>query len=254
MKNVITLTLISFLFLSCNRFQNLETNLKIDKYIALEYGSFDNNGELIHFVLPIILQNSDSIGQNTNLYSRRVSYLLTNRINIDTLNKLMPDSTAIDLIFNKEISEKYFIESFKKIALPNNQPKEEFTENEMMSIASKFFLVEELSENSFGTRICSGINGIENSKKDYLLLEAVIFDAIFSRIMKNDKPKAKFMDNLVKYQDSVIKTTKNIDSKTRLREIRNEIYSIMEDDINLRNYLIEYFKTNQKNIPIKLKE
>lgn len=111
-----------------------------------------------------------------------------------------------------------------------------------MIIASKFFLAKSLPDNKFGTRICSGVNGIgeDNGSKDYTLLEAVVFDTIFDRIMQQDKPTAKFMDNQSEYQVSAIKATESLDSENRLIEIRNSIYKSMENDNDLKQYLLSY--------------
>jgi len=258
MKNSLLILLIAFSFFSCkktekNEIEKKETHLKIDKYVSLEYGSFDHNGEMIYYVSPFVVENSDSIGKTIHEHSRRISYLLTNKINLDTLNKLLPDSISINKVFKNEIANQKFVDYFKKTVLPNNQSKEKFTENEMMMIASKFFLAEQLPENKYGTRICSGVNGIDDkSNRDYTLLESVIFDAIFTRIMEQEKPTAKFMDNLSEYQTFAIKETENQNSENRLSEIRTSIFSSMENDKELKEYLLTYCSTNKNNIPIEI--
>ncbi len=39
---------------SSNKTEKIGNEIKISNYVSLEYGSFDNNGELIHCVSPII--------------------------------------------------------------------------------------------------------------------------------------------------------------------------------------------------------
>jgi len=252
MKNILILFSILTLISSCIKTKK-ETNVIIENYIALEYGSFDNNGELIKYVSPMVLKKSDKIGKIINNNPRRIKYLITNRINSDTLNKLIPDSTSISRLFKNEISKKKFIKNFTKIVLPNKQSKEVFTEKEMMIVASKFFLAEKLPDNSFGTRICSGINGIiNNNNKDYTLLEVIVFDAIFSQVMQRNNPNSNFLDNEVEYRKSAVLASKSLNPKTQLTEIRNSIFNSMEKDTDLRKYLLNYCEINENNIPIRI--
>src|SRR5690554_5630641 len=116
--------------------------IDIEKYFKLEYGSFEKNGEIKHRVTPQIIEKQDSIGKIITQRKRRIMYLRINRINADTLNNLLPDSIAIKKIFLQELNKPDFKSNFLKIIYPNQQEKQMFTEEEMMTIASKFFLVE----------------------------------------------------------------------------------------------------------------
>ena len=218
----------------------------------MEYGSFEKNGEIKHRVTPQIIEKQDSIGKIITQRKRRIMYLRINRINADTLNNLLPDSIAIKKIFLQELNKPDFKSNFLKIIYPNQQEKQMFTEEEMMTIASKFFLVEKKDEKRLIYRVCSGKNGqIDNSETDYILLETIVFDAIYDRMLNKEMPKPVFLDSVKTYFANSVNKNKTINSIDSLETItRQSLFESMEKDENLKRTILEFYEKNKTNVPI----
>lgn len=252
MKYILATLIILSTILSCD---NSKDNIKIEKYFTLKYGSYEDNGEIVNYVIPNINKIPDSTGKAITKYSRRIDYLLTNRINFDSIRSLLPDSISANKAFKKMLNKQEFKNYFKSIVKPNSLSKKTFTEEEMMSIASKFFFV--IKEgNEYFRKTCVGEHGNtekQNQREDYTLLEAVIFDAIFDRITQENKSEINFIDNEKQYRKSAIKTFENISSENQLLEIRNSVHISMKNDKDLKKFLLSYIKINKHNIPFKIK-
>ena len=227
-------------------------DINFKKYFSLKYGSFERNGETINYVTPKIVEKNDSISKLIMLRERRIKYLLTNNINSDTLQELLPDSTKIKKVFTKQIENANFKTYVEKIIFPNKEKKEQFTEIEMMNIASKFFLVEKSGNRGLASRICSGINGqISNTKKDYTLLEVFAFDAIFDRMLQRNEPKVDFLENVNRYIKTSVTRNDRIKSLDSLETVvRKSVYTSMENDSDLKQTLLNYYDSNKENLPI----
>ncbi|MBL4604657.1 MAG: hypothetical protein JKY02_03075 [Flavobacteriaceae bacterium] len=239
-----------FLILLSNCKKSEKSELEIEKYTDIKFGKVEYEGKMLDYAsISYIEKNDDSINAKISKYSRRFDYLLKNRVNIDSINKILPDTIQAKKFFKKELNKKDFIKNFSDLL---HNVKNEYSKDELMNIASKFFLTEKHG-NKFGTKICIGINGQEkpNNNKDYTLLEAIIFDAIFSRLMQVDQPEAKFITNMDKYQkESIQKVGAGIQDS--LKVIRKSLFESMENDKDLRDYLLSYLKENENNIPIKI--
>ncbi|GAA3645156.1 hypothetical protein [Flavivirga jejuensis] len=117
-----------------------------------------------------------------------------------------------------------------------------------MDIASRFFLIQK-SPNGHGyvTKVCRGINGLEKkSKKDYTILEAVLYDAIYNRVVDEKKDEAEFLNSLYKYIEDITEKEDNIEI------IRQYIFSSMASDENLNNFIFSYLEKNKDNIPFEV--
>ncbi len=220
----------------------------INKYITLSVEKVDYDGKIIEYVTPKFVDNNDSISQKIKKNLRRYRYLLTNKTNLENISSVMPDSTKAKSMFSAEINGKQFKDYFYKTFYAR---KEKFTKREMMDIASKFFLVEKV-ENTFGTRICIAINGLSNEKKkDFTLLEAIIFEAIFAELRNQNQEKPQFVKNLEMYRDKAVsKLDKNV--KDSLLFIRNSVFNSMENDSDLSTYLLNYIKKNDENVAVEI--
>jgi hypothetical protein len=245
------------LILSCGNNNSKKNSIvNLDNYFSLDYKSFDINGETINVVTSKIVERSDSIGAIINKRQKRIRYLLTNRINWDTLNKLLPDSSSIKKLYHIELNNPDFKSNIEKVLFPNKFEKHTFTIDEMMLIASKFFLVEKRGNRGLGIRVCSGINGqIENQKVDYTLLETIVFDAINDRMLNKQMPNAIFLDSVNVYLTNSINKNHEVESLDSLESIaRKSVFFSMEKDEDLKKTILEYYKINKENIPIIITE
>ncbi|MFD2828561.1 hypothetical protein ACFSYG_18930 [Leeuwenhoekiella polynyae] len=123
-----------------------------------------------------------------------------------------------------------------------------FTIKEVMDIASRFFLIQ-ISPNTedYQIRVCRGINGIDKkSKKDYTILEAVLFDTIYNRVIDDSKDVPKFMSSLYQYLKFISATENDLEI------IKNYVFSSMETDKNLQEFVFNYLEKNKNNVPFKI--
>jgi len=250
MKRILILSML-FLLINCtNEKKNI---LKIENYINLKFGKVEYEGKIIEYSTPYFIEKNDSLSKIIKKYLRRFDYLITNKIDVKSLNKILPDTLKAKKIFNKEISSESFSNNFRMLILPGENIKKTYSITELMNIASKFFLVEKQGE-KYGTRVCIGINGVNkiNKDKDYTLLESIVFDAIFERIMQFDKPEPKFMSKQSEYINKALSKVSTLEQKEHLPIIRESVYKSMENDLDLKKHLLEFMKTNEKNIPIKI--
>ena len=245
------LILASILLINCSK-KNIE-KFEIEKYVDVKFEKVEYQGKMVEYSTPFIVEQTDSLGEIIKIHSRRFNYLLTNRINTDSLIKILPDTIKTRKAFNKEINSDQFYNNFEMLLFPNQKTKEKYSVEELMNIASKFFLAEKHGK-KFGTRVCVGINGLDKiiTKKDYTLLEAVTFDAIFDRIMQFDKPEPEFMSKQSEYLNNAIKKLDSVQEKTHLNLIREELYKSMKNDSDLKQQLLKFIEINKENIPFEI--
>lgn len=255
MKKIsLLLLIILFLSFSCQKKNEKEANFDIKKYVELNIEKEEYQGKVYDFVNVKLSENKDSIGSLINKNPRRYEYLLTNRIKVDSVSKAMPDTIKAKAIFNSLIKDENFKRYFYSTFYNKKVINEKFTENELMKIASKFFLSEKIGD-KFSTRICIGINGLnsrELKNKDYTLLEAIVYEAIFERLMKENTEEPFFTKNLSKYNDEAISSLKNKNVKDTLSFVREYVFKSMENDESLKTYLLKYINKNRENISIQI--
>ncbi|WP_299714136.1 hypothetical protein [uncultured Tenacibaculum sp.] len=249
MKKVFYLLLIPFLISSC---QKEKQKFDISSYVKLNIEKFEYQGKMLEFVNAELTNINDSISSKINKTPRRYEYLLTNRIAIDSVSKVLPDSVKAHTIFNSLLKGKkfqqYFYETFY------NDKKQDFTKEELMVIASRFFLSEKKGD-VYSTKICVGINGLNEhsfKNKDFTLLEAIVYEAIFERLMNENLQAPEFMNNLEKHRAKAIASIhQNV--KDSLLHVKQLVYTAMEHDKALENHLLNYIKENNNNIAINIK-
>lgn len=186
----------------------------ITKYVGVEFGIDDYNGQKLEYTSPYLIEVNDSIGIKIKENHRRYEYLLSNKINLETVNTLKPDTIKAREEFKKIINKDHFKDYFYETYYNHNIKKATYTKDEIMNIASKFFLTEKYGDN-YSTRICVGINGFDskNDIRDNTLAQALMFEAIFDKIMhQNDTTTAEinFMKNLDNYQAQAIKKSNDL--------------------------------------------
>lgn len=233
-----------FITLSC--ISNKEEIINLDNYFSFETRSYERDGQIHTFLNPIILEKKDSLGVFINKHHGRFDYILGNRIDRDTLKTYYPDTAKVEFHFKENLKKDKFYKNFKALALLD-KTKKPYSQSEIMFIASRFFLIEKSPNDKFRTRICRGINGLEEyTNKDYTVLEAVLFDAIFNRVTNQEKKKPIFLNNLWGYLDENSKNNEDIEL------IREGIFDSMSNDHDLASFLLDYFQENENNIPFKI--
>jgi hypothetical protein len=239
------------MFVNCKTLPEIQAN----KYFTLKYNQYKYKEKVINSIQPIIAKTNDSIGKFMATHSTRFDFFINKYVDGHTLHSLYPDTLQIEKYFTKKINEKKFLADLKKLLLINQQ-KDSISTDEMMLIASRFFYVNRKGDR-YGIKVCSQLNGTNQleSKENTKILEAIIFEAIFTEILNKSQEKPEFLTNLSSNFSKIITENKESMSADSLEiYARNYIYKKMYMDDHLKNYLIRFFKQNKNNLPIVLKQ
>lgn len=247
MKSFYSITLF-FLF----TFNNLtsqeipEGNFHSKNYFSYQINTssyrMDENGKPLRFLYPVFTENDDETASFIKTHSYRFLYIMRNKVEWDSLIKFYPDTLKITRGVNKAYQNSKFIIPVNALLHPQKH-HQQYTTDEMMTVASRFFLM----ESNYSAHVCVSINGIDELKKnkDYTLLEATLYDAIFNGILQEKEPefKKKLMEYLGKFNDKETLKTNDLEAT------RQMLFSKMKNDDSLKEFLLEYHHINQDNIP-----
>ncbi len=200
-------------------------------------------------------------------YRRRFEYLL---INIPSLHlpenvqeqnelfNLFPDTLAIQRLYLKKLTHdksltNYFQETFA--AIVNAQKHQNtYSVDELMEVASKFFYCDQvMPDTSIQARICIGLNGLKevNWEKDYTLLQAFCYEAIFNEL---DNDESQIWNSFVsKKKLTCEQFKKNIKSlNAYLEAVKINLFEAMKNDEILKQKLLNYYELNKSNLAFVL--
>ncbi len=251
--NLKTLTLILFVFtiIGCNK----KNQIKTENYVDLVYYKDKSSDKVLSHIYTEIKDTQDSIGVFIKNHIPRFAYFFSNKIELDTLKKLYPDTIQIKQIFAKQINEKQFVSNFSKLANLKKQTKELYSIDEIMKVASRFFVVVN-SGNTFRIKICAGGNDFHdlNAIKDVTLIESMTYEAITSAFDKKKSERPKFINNTRVYFSDAIKNPDSLNNNALSKLAENRLYEMMEKDESLKSFIIEYLIENSNNIPFGIKK
>lgn len=250
LKNQILLVLI-FTIISCKT----KNQINPDNYIDLVYYKDKSDENLLSHISPEIKYSDDSIGRFINNHIPRISYFISNKIEVDTFEKLYPDTLQIKKLFTKRINEKLFISNFSKLVNLQNQTKELYSMDEIMKVASRFFVVVN-SGDDFRLKICGGGNDFQdlNAIKDVSLLESLTYEAIISAFDKPKSKRPKFISNARAYFSDAINNADSLNNNAISKLAKDKLYEMMEKDENLRLFIKDYLEANSNNLPFEIKK
>lgn len=229
------------------------------QYIKLKFEETEVNGKRKLYVEPELKQaDNDMFSSFVKRHQNRFDYILFNRIDsLSKYTKLYPDTSSIDSAFCKYLSDNQKINKYLNILSNNSRtPKLIFSKAEMMLIASRFFLCDKVNktDTSISYHICIGINGQKElkSEKDFTVLEAFCFEALFDKINKENRPN--FVQNFKEYiQSSSEKHKKDfVDFDLFLNKVKNDCYLLMEKDSFLATTLLQYYEENENNLGFQI--
>jgi hypothetical protein len=201
-------------------------------------------------------------------YQRRISYLLMNVPEIhlpekheerNEIGKLYPDTTAIKELYLNHYTQdeklvRHFEETIAPIVNPNLEITRTFTEDELMEVASKFFYCRQIEpDTSIQAYVCIGINGVKeaNWEKDYTLLEAFCYEAIFSGFDDEDSQiRDTFHSEKEKSCDQFRQNITSLDQY--LEYVKLELFERMRNSDNLKLELLEYYELNRRNLAFRV--
>lgn len=174
--------------------------------------------------------------------------------NMAPVTSLYPDTSRMNEAYctalsnNKQLLD-YFINLTPANLVTWDTSSESFTVVEMMTVASRFFFCSGVDkmDTTLETHICMGISGQDelHAERDLTLLEAFIFEAIFSYFKgKKDPPFVKNFYNHAKQTGSHLRAT-FAGWDHFLITARNECYEKMINDEDLREKLLKYYRKNK---------
>jgi predicted RND superfamily exporter protein len=244
------LILLVFTIFSCKS----KDKITPENHIELVYYKDKDNNDVLTHIGTNITERDDDIGIFIKKHKPRFSYFFSNKINVDTLEKLYPDTLAIKELFKKQINEESFILNFSKLTNLEKQKYESFSMDEIMEVASRFFDIVDVG-NSFGIKICAGGNYFEdlNAAKDISLIESLVYEAIIGvfDMKKNERPEF-ILNARINFSDA-IKNPDSLNKDKLLIVAKNKLYRTMEKDKSLRLFISNYLTEHSSNLPFKVK-
>jgi len=243
---------------SCNSGKKL-----IDQYVEIEVSIYEDNSVIKASSMPKMKANSILA-----LYERRFEYLLINVSEIHFPKKaerrkeiwdLYPDTTKLKRLYlNEYIQDEKLSNYFEltKTAIwdENFEATITFTIDELLEVASKFFYCDKVfPDSTIQSHVCIGLNGISeaNWTKDYKLLEAFCYEAIFNDLDKDiseidESYSFEKKEACQKYESMIV----TLD--LYLEDVRNELFARMQNNPVLRTELLEYYEHNKSNLAFKI--
>jgi hypothetical protein len=250
--------LILIVFVSCRSNKSI-----ITKNVDIEVYTYENEGKIQASAMPKLRSES-----KWNEYNRRFEYLLINVSEIHFLQKaerrkeiwdLYPDTTKLKRLYlNEYIQDEklsnYFELTKTAIWNENFEATITFTIDELLDVASKFFYCDKVfPDSTIQSHVCIGLNGISeaNWSKDYKLLEAFCYEAIFNDLDKDiseiDESYSFEKNEACQKYKSMIVTL-----DLYLEDVRNELFASMKNNPVLRTELLEYYEHNKSNLAFKI--
>lgn len=241
---------------------------ELSNYFGISGQKYDRDGEERVSIYPIVKNyTEDATGRFISRHSRRFEYLLVNRVDVknqvQTYKKMFPDTVKISKMYADHLAQSdsfltYLNTFLAPMQEPANQQEIVYSEAELMDVASKFFFCDRVRPDStIGMHVCIGLNGVKEAKwsKDYTLLEAFCFEAIFENLFNDNDEDDGFMDSSSAYKKNSsqahLKQSKNLDEY--LEKVKLEVFDQMAHDESLREALLTHYQENAENLPFKIK-
>lgn len=256
MKNVILVLLLLWTSSVSGQINDWSSNFCITGQVMNYQGREYKN------IYPAIMPNNTLLNQEMRLHKRRFEYIMQNRTDFkqNSFQNMFPDTVKMTNIYRKSIEgdpkvENYFMKLSKPF-LNIQEQKEVYSKAEIMTVASKFFYCDKVSaDTTISLHVCIGINGQESSKvKDYTILEAICFEAIFEK-MFGFQNMPKYMDdfsNIAKKNSKLYKAFSSKGLDVFLQKVRTETYKEMENNESLRDTIFVFIDKNKVNLPFQV--
>jgi len=237
----------------------------IRDHVVIDISTYELENETKAAAMPALRPNSELMK-----YKMRFDYLLINLSAIHSPGKaqernevwkLYPDTIALSTLYlNKFIEDKklvrYFEETAKYIKDSTLKRKTQYTQDELMEVASKFFYCDKvLPDSTIQAHVCVGLNGIKEAqwKKDCILLEAFCYEGIFNQF---DNENSQIWDTFVaEKKNSADKFSTAITSLDQyLQEVKLELFERMKNNETLKTELLAYYEMNKHNLAFEINE
>lgn len=225
------------------------------RYFTLKIKSYEREGKTVNSAMPEIGgQSRDSLAVFIMRHHYRYEYLLLNAIDsVWRYNKLLPDSNRARTIFCADLSNSSrFDSAFKILTQLKRKQKPDFTfftVDEMMLVASRFFMCDKVREQdtSVSAHICIGLNGQKalTGNKDYTALAAFCFEGIFEHLQREEN---SVVENHFQLYRAAASSAAKVSFKgfdPYLEEVKTACYDRMANDTVLKQVLLRHYRNNK---------
>ncbi|GEM_PF-1268063 len=180
-------------------------------------------------------------------FHRRFEYILLNKMDYAKagLHRYLKDTAELNRRFCALLTEDKQVSSYlATLSNEQQEKKETYTIKEMMQVAARFFWLQNRPSEGWIYYTCIGNNGQKESRyeRDYSVLEAFCFEAIFSYLEGEKSPRFRIAAR--KYLDEIAATVP--EAKRRDPDIifaaRQSLYRKMEQDAGLQDALLRYYR------------
>lgn len=235
----------------------LKAHFKIESRVV-EY-----QGKQHTSVYPALRESAkDTITSFMNHYHRRFEYLLQNRTQFNDLADWYPDTVHINKVYVQrlEVNKPFLTYLSQFLACSTLFVKAKpttYQQDELMLVASRFFLCDQVRpDTTVSWHVCIGLNGMKevNWTKDYTLLEAFCFEAIFDKMFSKNLDETRYMDQFLKAVDeSTRKYRPFMRTKDHLLEqVKGDVFRTMQTDLILKKRLLDYYHQHAASLPFTI--
>jgi hypothetical protein len=156
------------------------------------------------------------------------------------------------------VEDKKLVAYFEETIAPINNPAmkigKTYSVDELMEVASKFFYCDQVNpDTTVQSHVCIGINGQRETKwkKDYTLLAAFCYEAIFSDFDKDTSQVSEAYGTEKK--KSCERFRKNITTLDQyLEEVKLDLFENMKNNVVLKKVLLDYYELNKANLAFRI--
>lgn len=250
----------TLLFLMVTHFSIISAQVNLSDYFWLNIQYYKEGEEKYLGVSPELKVSAPGkLGQAMRQYPRRFRYFLINKSHFQNIYEpLYPDTNRINRLYIDALSkDSLFVYYFNKLANPFLHPeikKEKYTIAELMLVAARFFYCDGVRKDStIASHICINLNGLKDAAfpKDYTLLEAFCFEAIFENLKTTDDKPNIFVENFKAYiRKGEQKKKASLSSlDDYLAQVRQYCFKRMEKDVSLKQTLLDYYTRHRNSLP-----
>lgn len=253
MKNLIYISIVLF------SLKSFSQELDYCNYFTLEIRESEFHGKKLQSIQTVVLNShKDKFNRFLKNHNNRFDYILfKNNVKFKEMASLYPDTIRIkneycNTVINSNEIQNYFISLTPNTIVAWKKVADTFSVNELMLVASRYFYCDEIDkkDTTIQSHICIGINGQNEfkSKRDFTILEAFSFEAIFSYMRSKKDPL--FYTEFYNFKNKIAKEkiTDFKDFESYLLEIRDLCYIEMQNNLDLKKKILNYYKKNRNNL------
>jgi Txe/YoeB family toxin of Txe-Axe toxin-antitoxin module len=237
--------------------QQLKAYFKIDGRVV------NYQGKQYPSVYPALSKlPKDTIASFMHHYPRRFEYLLQNKTEFNDLADWYPDTVRINEAYAQRLAANkpfltYLSQFLRPLTTPANTRQTTYQQGELMLVASRFFLCDQVRpDTTVSWHICIGLHGMKeaNWKKDYTLLEAFCFEAIFDKMFSKNPNDTRYMNQFLKAVDESTKNRRPsmADKEQLLEQVKRDVFQAMQSDNALKKHLLDYYNQHAATLPFKI--